>query len=34
VVLLGTFGVLKAFGYSINVLTMFCDGAGDRTSGR
>jgi multidrug efflux pump len=34
VVLLGTFGVLSAAGYSINMLTMFADGAGDRPAGR
>ena len=34
VVLLGTFGVLAAVGYSINTLTMFAHGAGDRPAGR
>ncbi len=34
VVLLGTFGVLSVAGYSINMLTMFARGAGDRPAGR
>ncbi len=34
VVLLGTFGVLSASGFSINTLTMFAHGAGDRPAGR
>ena len=34
VVLLGTFGVLAAVGYSINTLTMFGHGARDRPAGR
>ena len=34
VVLLGTFGVLCAAGFSINTLTMFAHGAGDRPAGR
>ncbi len=33
VVLLGTFGVLQVFGYSINTLTMFAHGAVHRPAG-
>ncbi len=33
VVLLGTFGVLAAFGFTINTLTMLGDGAGHRLAG-
>ncbi len=33
VVLLGTMGVLAALGFSINMLTMFAHGAGDRPAG-
>jgi len=34
VVLLGTFGILAAAGYTINTLTMFGVGARDRSAGR
>ena len=34
VVILGTFGVLAATGFTINTLTMLAHGAGDRPSGR
>ncbi|MFO6425858.1 efflux RND transporter permease subunit [Escherichia coli] len=33
VVILGTFAILSAVGFTINTLTMFGDGAGDRVTG-